>query len=114
MVLGVTSEIPELPQLLKDAVAEVAKKAEEKQVGVHLVFNWKLYLWGSEEVTELWRVRSEHLQVNQQPTEEKLSVTVGKLPEQGIRGGSGEMMNYAILKLWNEELSLAPTINLIE
>ncbi len=111
VVLGVASEIPELPQLLQAAVAEVAEKAEEKQVGVHLVLNWKLYLWGSEEITELWRVRSEHLRVNQQPTEEKLSVTVGKLPEQGIRGGSGEMMNYAILKLWKEQLSLSATIN---
>ena len=114
VVLGIASEIPELPQLLQAAVAEVAEKAEEKQVGVHLVLNWKLYLWGSEEITELWRVRSEHLRVKQQPTEEKLSVTVGKLPEQGIRGGSGEMMNSAILKLWKEELSLSATINLIE
>jgi hypothetical protein len=106
VILGVASEIPELPQLLLAAVEEVSERAAERQIGVHLILNWKLYLWGRDEIAELWRIHLEDLRADEQNLEEGLSVTVGKLPTQGIRGGSGEMMNYDLLKLWKEELSL--------
>jgi hypothetical protein len=103
VILGVATNIPNLHQSLLVAIADIVERAKEKGIGVHLVLNWKLYLWGREEVTELWRVKLDHLQVLETHPELKQSVTVGQMPQQ-IRGLSGRLFNDEVLQRWEQEL----------
>jgi hypothetical protein len=103
IILGVVTNIPNLHQSLLDAIADIVEKAKEKGIGVHLVLNWKLYLWGSQEIAELWRVKLDHLQVLETHQELQQSVTIGQMPQQ-IRGLSGKLFNDEVLQRWEQEL----------
>ncbi|MBE9127150.1 MULTISPECIES: hypothetical protein [unclassified Coleofasciculus] len=102
VILGVVTDIPNLHQSLLSAVADIVETAKEKCIGVHLILNWKLYLWGTEEVAELWRITLNHLKVIETHTEPNQSVIVGQMPQQ-IRGLSGELFNHEVLQRWEQK-----------
>jgi hypothetical protein len=102
VILGVVTNSSELADLFT-IVADAAQKSKERRIGVHLALNGKLYLWGREEVTELWRVKLDHLQVIETHQEPKQSVTVGQMPQQR-RGLSGKLFNDEVLQRWEQEL----------
>jgi len=72
---------------------------------VHLALNGKLYLWGREEVTELWRLRSEELQVDEPLLEQEQSISVGEPPRERNLIGSGELFDDDVLARWEKEVN---------
>jgi hypothetical protein len=102
VVLGIVTRSHDLSNLFA-TVAEVSKKAQDKKIGVHLVLNGRLYLWGSVDETEVSKVRLEELQVDDNSLEEEWNV--GESPRQyGIGGELGQSFDRSVLHQWEQEL----------
>ncbi|MBD1841024.1 hypothetical protein H6F78_18120 [Coleofasciculus sp. FACHB-64] len=105
VVLGVVTNSSNLSELFA-TVAEVANRAKDKKIGVHLAINGKLHLWGSVTGTEPHKASLEELQVDNPPPQEEWSL--GESPTQygGFIRGSRESFNNEVLRRWQEEMGI--------
>jgi hypothetical protein len=103
VILGVVTNSSDLSGLF-ELMTEVGEEARKKDIGLHLAFNWKFYLWGREEVDEVWKLQPEYLQHDQQQLEEERGVSVGEISKRRTVGDS-PFFSKAVLEGWKHEIS---------
>lgn len=103
VVLGIVTASPvkfDLHSLVADVAAESAIK---KGIGVHLLLNDRLYLWGKQGVTNAWPVSVEELLV-----EEFLPyyppVSAGEAVTEYKQLQADKLVNQDLLQSWQQEL----------
>lgn len=105
VVLGVITDIPNLYEVLFPAIADIIEQAKEQNIGVHLILNWKFYLWGTDEQTQLWQLGIDQLQVAE--THPEQDCFVGESPNQYSGFGYSQgFLNQDVLRRWEQEMGI--------
>jgi hypothetical protein len=104
IILGISSnlsrtEIPDLSTVINTSVAN----AEKKGIGLHLIYNNKLYLLGKNEISQAKRIRFTDLTMPEEFFRYERSV--GESPEEySLMGSSDRLFDQQVLINWENDL----------
>lgn len=102
VVLGIFTNLPDISNLIA-IITELAEVAQSDKIGLHLVVNEKLYLWGEPDVVDLRRTRLYDLLVDEEYLSDESSV--GESPRSyGGEVGANGFYSSETFKRWEAEL----------